>query len=475
MEQLSLIQSEIALATLTCVVMLVDVFSRDKRIVHLTITGGLALVLGNVLYTFPSATAYVFSDTLKIDQVSSVLKAGILAITIFVFSYARDFFDRFGKRPSEFFILGLFSVLGMMILVSANNMLTVYLGLELLSLSLYAMVALERESVKASEAALKYFVLGALASGILLYGMSMLYGAAGTLDLRMLSEVASSSERTLLFVFGLVFILVGVAFKLGVVPFHMWIPDVYEGSRTPVTLFLSSSPKIASFAMSYRLLAEGLGAFHYDWVQMLILLALLSMYVGNISAIAQTNYKRMLAYSTISHMGFLLVGLIAASPGGYASAMFYVLVYSVMGMGAFGAILLLLTPEDEGEEISKFQGLAQTNPWTAAVILILMFSLAGIPPFAGFWAKWFVLKEVIASGYLWLATLAVLSSLIGAFYYLRIVKIMYFDKATGNEKLKISGGISLVFNLNCGTVVFLGFYPGFLMSVCIAAILSTGI
>jgi len=336
------------------------------------------------------------------------------------------------------------------------------------------MVAMDRDSKIAAEAAMKYFVLGALASGILLYGMSMLYGATGTLDLGELRSQGVSQSGDLLLTFGLVFVLVGIGFKLGVVPFHMWIPDVYEGSQTPVTLFLSSAPKIAAYAMALRVLGEGLVGLAPYWLQMLTLLAILSMGLGNIAAIAQSNFKRMLAYSTIAHMGFLLLGLIAASPGGYAAAMFYVIVYSIMGMGAFAALLLVVSPKNLDEQISRFKGLSRTNPWVSLMILILMLSLAGIPPFAGFWAKWFVLKELIASGMLWLAVIAVIFSLIGAFYYLRIVKFMYFDFDNNADK-SISWGrnISLIFSINSGAILVLGFFPGLLMSECLKAVLTS--
>ena len=266
----------------------------------------------------------------------------------------------------------------------------------------------------------------------------------------------------------------GIGFKLGVVPFHMWIPDVYEGSQTPVTLFLSSAPKIAAYAMALRVLGEGLVGLAPYWLQMLTLLAILSMGLGNIAAIAQSNFKRMLAYSTIAHMGFLLLGLIAASPGGYAAAMFYVIVYSIMGMGAFAALLLVVSPKNLDEQITRFKGLSRTNPWVSLMILMLMLSLAGIPPFAGFWAKWFVLKELIASGMLWLAVIAVIFSLIGAFYYLRIIKFMYFD-LDDNDVESISWGrnIGLIFSINSGAILILGFFPGLLMSECLKAVLTS--
>ena len=336
------------------------------------------------------------------------------------------------------------------------------------------MVAMDRDSKFAAEAAMKYFVLGALASGILLYGISMLYGAAGTLDLIELKTQGMAKHSDLLLVFGLVFVLVGIGFKLGVVPFHMWIPDVYEGSRTPVTLFLSSAPKIAAYAMALRVLGEGLVGLSAEWLQMLTFMAVLSMGVGNIAAIAQSNFKRMLAYSTIAHMGFLLLGFIATSPGGYAASMFYVVVYSIMGMGAFAALLLVVSPNNLDETITRFKGLSLTNPAASFMFLILMLSLAGIPPFAGFWAKWFVLKELVASGMLWLAVIAVIFSLIGAYYYLRIIKYMYFDSDdVANSPIFWNRSVGTVFTVNAVAILFLGFFPGILMSECLKAVLSS--
>ncbi|MEQ8496308.1 MAG: NADH-quinone oxidoreductase subunit NuoN, partial [Gammaproteobacteria bacterium] len=337
------------------------------------------------------------------------------------------------------------------------------------------MVAMSRDSVEASEAAMKYFILGALASGMLLYGMSMLYGVSGTLDLGELAVAVGDDSRHLLFTFGLVFVLIGIAFKLGVAPFHMWVPDVYQGAPTPVTLFLGSAPKLAAFAMAIRVLADGLGPLSGEWQTMLVLLAILSMAIGNLVAIAQTNIKRMLAYSTISHMGFLLLGVIAANAIGYAAAMFYVIVYAIMSMGAFGAIILLSGPGREADRLQDFAGLARRNPWIGFLMMVLMFSLAGVPPFAGFWAKWFVLKEVIAGGDAWLAAVAVVFSIIGAFYYLRVVKLMYFDEPDA-ASVPVDAGedARFVFSVNGIAVLALGLLPGMLMSVCLAAMLVSG-
>ena len=475
MKEIITVFPEILLASLTCLIMVIDVFLPEKKraatfwLSILSILG----VLVVVATWLPSENLRSFHGNFISDPVAIVMKSALLIVVLMSFFYAKDFFERHEGDKNTFFILALFSTLGMMFLISANTLLTVYLGLELLSLSLYAMVAMDRDSPKASEAAMKYFVLGAMASGLLLYGMSMLYGVSGTLDLAELSTQELSDGNRILYAFGLVFILIGIAFKLGVAPFHMWVPDVYEGASTPVALFLSSAPKLAAFVMALRLLAEGLGGLAGDWQIMLISLAIISMGLGNVIAIAQTNFKRMLAYSTIAHMGFLLLGIATANVMGYSAAMFYVIVYAVMGMGAFGAIILLSTPENSCENLDDLKGLARRTPWTAFVLLIVIFSLAGVPPFAGFWAKWFVLKEVVAAGYAWLAALAVFFSLIGAFYYLRVIKLMYFDEGSETlEAVQQSEEARLIFSLNGVTILLLGLLPGALMSVCLGAMFA---
>ncbi|MGE0483331.1 MAG: NADH-quinone oxidoreductase subunit NuoN [Gammaproteobacteria bacterium] len=479
MNDISNVLPEATLTGLACLVLVVDVYRRGtgNAATFWAAMLSVLVVLGQVAACFPNEIVLAFDGTFVLDPMAAVLKAFMLMLVMLAFFYARDYFQRHGQVQSEFYILALFAAIGMMVLISAHNLLTVYLGLELLSLSLYAMVAMERDSVAASEAAMKYFVLGALASGMLLYGMSMLYGVAGTLDLAMLSDHVTDDRSHMLFTFGLVFVLVGIAFKLGVAPFHMWVPDVYQGASTPVTLFIGSAPKLAAFAMAVRVLADGLGAVAGEWQSMLVLLAIVSMAIGNIVAIAQTNLKRMLAYSTISHMGFLLIGIIAANALGYAASMFYVIVYALMSAGAFGAIILLASPGHASDRLQDFAGLAKRSPWHAFIMLILMFSLAGVPPFAGFWAKWFVLKELVAAGNTWLAVVAVLFSLIGAFYYLRVVKLMYFDEPQQVERGGAGPGedVALVFSVNGLAVLALGFLPGALMSVCLSAMLVNGI
>jgi NADH-quinone oxidoreductase subunit N len=376
-----------------------------------------------------------------------------------------------GMFSGEFFSLVLFATLGMMVMISGSNFLTLYLGLELLSLSLFTMVALQRDSAVATEAAMKFFVLGALASGFLLYGMSLVYGVTGALDVARVSEVIQSgSVNSTVLVVGLVFIIAGISFKLSVAPFHMWVPDVYQGAPTAVVLFIGSAPKLAAFGFAIRILADGMEGMVADWQGMLIILAVLSMMVGNLAAIAQTNIKRMLAYSTISHMGFMLLGFISADENGYSSSMFYIVVYVIVTLGTFGIIMLLSRKEFEVEKLDDFKGLNRRNPWYAFITLLFMFSLAGIPPTVGFYAKLSVLQAVISVGYVWLAVAAVIFSLIGAFYYLRIVKLMYFDEPESNVPISPHGDVNLLISANGLAVLVFGIFPQTLMTLCVYAI-----
>lgn len=478
MTDLALILPEATLLALACAVLLIDAFvgRRNPDATFWAAVVSCVVVLAQVARFVPEKTLFAYAGTLRIDVLAVVLKTFLVSLVLLSFFYAREYFSRRqGEIRGEYYPLALFATLGMMILVSSSSLLTVYLGLELLSLSLYSMVAIQRDSLSASEAAMKYFILGALASGLLLYGMSMLYGVAGTLDLtELLVKINNLESQRLLLTFGLVFLVVGIAFKLGVVPFHMWVPDVYQGAATPVTQFIGTAPKIAAFGMAMRLLVDGLEGLAEHWQQMLIVLSVLSMGVGNLLAIAQTNFKRMLAYSTIAHMGFLLLGLIASNAAGYAASMFYVSLYALMSMGAFGSIILLSSRETEAEQISDLAGLGRRNPWFALILLILMFSMAGVPPFGGFWAKWSVLKEVIAADYVWLAGCAVLFSLIGAFYYLRIVKVMYFDAPTATSESPASADLKLILSVNGLAVLALGLMPNALMAVCLSATVPYG-
>jgi len=401
----------------------------------------------------------------------SLLKLFLYLTVSVVLVYSRDYLTERGLFKGEFFVLALFALLGMMVMVSASHFLTLYLGLELLSLSLYAMVALQRDSSVATEAAMKYFVLGALASGMLLYGMSMVYGVTGSLALGdMAIALQEGTDLRIPLVFGIVFIVAGLAFKLGAVPFHMWVPDVYHGAPTAMTLFIGTAPKIAAFAFVVRILGQGLESQVAEWRDMLVILAVLSMAVGNIAAIAQSNLKRMFAYSTISHMGFMLLGILAGSQSGYGSAMFYVVVYALMSLGGFGMILLLSRAGFESDKLDDFKGLNQRSPWLAFLMLLLMFSMAGVPPTVGFYAKFAVLQSVVEIGYVWLAVAAVLFSLIGAFYYLRIVKLMYFDSPVDTTPITTSADIRVIMSANGLAVLALGVLPQPLMAVCIHAI-----
>ncbi len=460
---------EIFLLTMVCVILITDLFLKDE-------TRGATYVLSLMtllataflsLSGFSQETVVTFSGSFILDPMASILKIAILIIVVGVFIYAKDYLKDRNIYKGEYFILGLFGVLGMMVMVSAGNFLTVYLGLELLSLSMYAMIAMQRDSIVASEAAMKYFILGAIASGMLLYGMSMVYGVTGSLDLATINQAVSGADRVVMS-FGLVFIILGVAFKLGAVPFHMWMPDVYQGSPTSVTLYIASAPKIAAFAMMYRLLVDGLAGMHADWQMILIILSVLSMVFGNIIAIAQTNIKRMLAYSTISHVGFIIMGMVTGTEAGYGAAMFYAIVYAIMSVGSFGMIVLLSRAGFEAENIEDFKGLNQRSPWFAFVMMAIMFSMAGVPPFLGFWAKLAVLQEAINSGLLWFALVGVLTSVIGAFYYLRIVKVVYFDKPVDETPLQASLDIRLTLSINGLAILAIGLYPTALITLCIS-------
>lgn len=467
---------EIFVLTMACVILVWDLFLTDRNRV-VTYLLSLATLVGAAVLTLwlhaPEPTL-TFSGTFVSDGMADVLKFFVYLTTAAVFIYSRQYLIERQLFKGEFYVLGLFGVLGMMVLISAHNLLTVYLGLELLSLCLYAMVALQRDNGVASEAAMKYFILGALASGLLLYGMSILYGVTGSLDLGQIAAYLSqgASENVVL-MFAVVFIVVGVAFKLGAVPFHMWIPDVYHGAPTPVTLYIGSAPKIAAFAMLMRLLVDGLEDLHVHWQGMLIVLAVLSMAAGNIIAIAQGNLKRMLAYSTIAHVGFLLLGVLTGAATGYAASMFYVIVYALMSVGGFGMILLLSRAGFEADKLEDFKGLNERSPWFAAMMAILMFSMAGVPPFLGFWAKFAVLESVIRSGMVWLAVVAVIFAIIGAYYYLRVVKLMYFDKADDKTPLTSTSDMKWIMSINGLAVLVLGIYPGALLTLCAGAIAAS--
>lgn len=428
-------------------------------------TAGFLLLgaLGQVVVTFNGS----FVD----DPLARTLKMiSVLAVS-FVLAYSRDYIQSRGLFKGEFFVLILFALLGVMVMISANHFLVMYLGLELLSLSLCALIALQRDSAVASEAAMKYFVLAALASGMLLYGLSMVYGATGSLQMaEVANTIAQGNADPGILVLGLVFMVAGLSFKMGVVPFHMWVPDVYEGAPTAVTLFVSTAPKIGAFAFFMRLLAGAMGPMLPDWQSMLIIVAVLSMLLGNVTAIAQTNLKRMLAYSTISHMGFLLLGILSGTLGGYAAAMFYIISYVLMSLAAFGMILLMSRDGFEADELIDLKGLNKRSPWYAFMMLLIMISMAGIPVSVGFFAKLSVLSAALDAGLTWLVVFAVLMSLIGAFYYLRVIKLMYMDEPDDITPLVGESDHRLLLSINGLLLLGLGIMPQPLIDLCTASI-----
>ena len=484
------VYAEIFLLIAASAILLIDMFLKEGKrtltyaLTLLTIAGCGVLTMAD----FNSgATVYTFNGMYVADPMSNLLKLFTYLATAMTLVYSRQYAgDRSmmsGNLGGEFYVLALFSMLGQMIMISGNSMLSLYLGLELMSLSLYALVALRRDHAVSTEAAMKYFILGALASGFLLYGISMIYGATGSLDITTIGQVTADAEagnRTIL-VFGLVFLVAGLAFKLGVVPFHMWVPDVYQGSPTAVTLLLGGAPKLATFAMVIRVLVEALPSVAFDWQQMLMVLAVLSLAFGNITAIAQTNIKRMLAYSTIAQMGFVLLAMVVGvvdgntenAAGAYSAAMYYAITYVLTTVGSFGLIMMLARAGHEAEHIVDFKGLGKRSPWFAIVMTIMMFSLAGVPPMVGFMAKWAVLQAVANAGMVWLAVVAVMFSLIGAYYYLRIVKTIWFDDAVDTNAIHTPADMRAVMSLNGIAVVVLGIVPGWLLAVCYTTMQAT--
>lgn len=482
------IYPEIVLLVMACAIALLDLFdrSRGRTVAYvLSVLTLLVLAVLTGMYAHEGQTVYGFDGLVVSDVMANWLKCFAALSVLIGFVYARTYVAARGMlRGGEWYVLCLFSLFGMFVMISANNFLLVYLGLECLTLASYAMVALRRDHVSSVEAAMKYFVLGAMASGFLLYGLSMLYGATGTLDIGgVFRAVASGQIRHQVLIFGLVFVVAGLAFKFGAVPFHMWIPDVYHGAPTAVTLMIGSAPKLAAFAMAIRLLVEGLLPLAFDWQQMLGLMAVASLLIGNLAAIAQTNLKRMLAYSTISHMGFVLLGLMAgvvngsalAAANAYSSAMFYVVTYVLTTLGGFGVILLLSREGFESEEIADFAGLNQRSPLYAGVMTICLFSMAGLPPLVGFQAKLSVLQALVSTGqalHIGLAVFAVMLSLIGAFYYLRVIKVMYFDEPVDLAPITAPTDMRAVLSVNGALLLILGVVPGALMTLCARAVVQ---
>jgi len=471
--QIMTVLPEIAILIAACVVLVADLFvpPRRRNVSFWLTQLGLFVTIGIVVATAQAQPVHAFNGMVVDDMLADVLKLFALVAVVLMLFYSRAYLIARDLFRGEMFVLTLFSLLGMMVMMSASSFVTLYLGLELMSLSLYALVALQRDEAAPAEAAMKYFVLGALASGMLLYGMSMIYGATGALDLDRIAEatLGGQGNRTLL-VFGLVFVVSGIAFKLGVVPYHMWVPDVYHGAPTPMTLLIGTAPKLAAFAFTLRVLAGALKGLEFDWQGMLIVLCLLSMVLGNLIAIAQTNIKRMLAYSTIANMGFMLLGFLAADLNGYSAALFYTVAYVLTTLASFGMVLLLSRTGFEADQLDDFKGLNQRSPWWAFMMLLVMFSLAGIPPTVGFYAKFAVLEAAVNQGFVWLAVVAVLTSVVGAFYYLRIVKLMYFDDPVDAEAIDAPGDARALLSANGLALLVLGVLPQYLMGLCTLAV-----
>lgn len=459
---------ELVLAGAAFALLLLDLFLNDRQrvLTHVLAVATLALV-GILVATGWGGQGTVLSGMFVRDNMADVLKTGICFVSAVALVYGWPFLRERGLYKGEVSVLVMFAVLGMMLLVSAGSLVMVYLGLEMLALCSYALVAIDRDSPQASEAAMKYFVLGALASGMLLYGMSLVYGATGSIDLATIAANAPTVAQPAMLLTGVAFMVAGIAFKFGAAPFHMWLPDVYQGAPTPITLFIGSAPKLAAFAMAIRLLEVGAGPLGDQWRPLLAGLAALSLAIGNLVALVQTNLKRMLAYSTVSHVGFLFLGLAAGGQAGYAAAMFYALSYAIMSAAAFGAIVVLSRRGFEAERIEDFKGLNARDPWTAGLVLCVMASLAGVPPFLGFWSKLAVLRAAVEAGQLWLAIVAIVFAVVGAFYYLRVIKAMYFDEPSGEPVTpREDHVVRVVFGVNALGLLALGLFWSPVMAWC---------
>ncbi len=461
---------EMVLLGLISIILVGDTFW-SKRYQSLTyyLSQASLLIVGYLVFaTFTSTQIITFDGSFVRDSFADVLKIFTVIVSVGVFLFSREYLMQHKFYSGEFFILGLFGILGMFVLISAHNMITLFIGLEIMSLAMYAMIALRKDSGFAVESAMKYFVLGALATGMMLYGFSMVYGATGSITFPEIAKViAEGNVDKMVLAFGVVFVVIGLAFKLGAVPFHMWMPDVYHGSPSAVTLYLGTAPKLAGFAMLYRLLEEALPGLIHDWQQLIIAISVLSMVVGSIVAIAQDNLKRMLAYSGIGHVGFLMLGVIAATPAGYSASMFYIIIYAITGLAGFGMIVALSRTGHEFDKVADFAGLNGRNPWLALMMLFTMFSMAGIPPFIGFWAKIIVIEEAVKAGFTWLAVIAVITAVISAFYYLKVVKAMYFDPAPESSKVETTSKASLVAVSTVAiALLVVGLVPGSLIDLC---------
>jgi len=460
---------EIFLGLAACGILLLDLMLKDNQRRWTGVLAVVSVILTATMVAIQPVSVKIVAlgGLFELDRMAQVLKVVTLLTVAVVFIYSTDYLQRRAILKGEYYVLALFATVGAMVLISAASLITLYLGLELMSLCLYALVAFDRESGVAAESAIKYFVLGSMASGTLLYGMSIVYGVTGSLELAAIASAAHNGlGGNIGLLFGIAFLIVGVGFKLGAVPFHMWIPDVYEGSPTCVTVFIGTASKLAAFALIMRLLPEALAGSQPDWSQMLVVLAVLSMAIGNVVAIAQSNLKRMLAYSTISHVGYILLGILSGTAQGYQASLFYMISYVIVAAGAFGMILLLARQGFEADKLEDFRGLNARSPWFAGMMAFLMFSLAGLPPFIGFWAKLGVIQAVLNVDYTWLAVVAVLFSVVGAFFYLRIVKLMYFDEPTETALIRGSGLVRTVLSINALLALGLGVMPGALLQLC---------
>ena len=465
---------EIFLLSSIVVILLLDIFlTKGFKQVTYYLTQASLLMTGILSYSLiGQPETLIFSNSFVMDDMASVFKVFMMGAAMVAMVYSRHYLTQHSLFRGEYFVLILLSILGMMVMVSGYSLLTLYLGLEILSLSLYTLIAIARKRSGAIEAALKYFVLGAIASGLLLYGMSMIYGITGSINISDIAAFASDtnlgSRETLIINFGLVFLVIGIAFKLGAVPFHMWVPDVYEGSPTSVTMFISTVPKIAAVAMLVRLLVDGLGSMHAYWSDLFMVLALLSIALGSVVALMQTNIKRMLAYSTISHVGFVMLGFVTGVITGYGAAVFYILVYVLMSLAAFGIIILLNKKGFEADQISDYKGLSKHSPWFALMMLVTMLSMAGVPPFIGFYSKFFILQQVISAGFVTVAIIAVVFAVISAYYYLQIIKSMYFNDAEQELTITAPMDMKLILSINAVLILVIGIFPDFWMKLAIS-------
>lgn len=464
---------EIILLMTACIALLADLFLKQyfKNIAFSLCSIGLVIAAFTSFLLIGNFKTIILGGLFISDDTSQIMKLFIYLSVFLSFIYSRDYINERQMPAGDYYILGLFSTIGMMVLVSAHSLLTIYLGLELLSLPLYAMTAIRRTNSNAAEAALKYFVMGAIASGMLLYGFSLIYGSTGKLDLLDIANAiaASGHEHDMLLSFSLVFIVAGIGFKLAAVPFHMWAPDVYQGAPTSVTLFISSAPKIAAIGMAFRLLTMGLVSITPEWQQLLLVIALLSTGLGNLLAVTQFNLKRLFAYSAIAHTGYALFGILAATPAGYAASLYYIVVYSLMTVAVFGLLVLLSRDGVEIETIDDLKGLSKRSPWIAFMMLIVLFSMAGVPPTVGFFTKLMVLKALVDVHMTWVAILGLLFAVIGAYYYIKIIKAMYFDEASSTTPISMPISSKLFYSVNCMSLLYLGLFPSVLLNACINA------